>query len=144
MAPPPPKTSSAWGASSLAFVHSVKGFALPVSTGRPFVQIECQFAELPLLMTPQAVKVLSLSALPNERTDSSGMVQKSAEFRLQGGQPACYMTYQYSWIFTPWLSLPWSPVIVGGARWAKWASTYKLLLICINIWLPDAENEASS
>lgn len=57
-----------------------KGFALPVSIERSFVQVECQCAELPLLMIPQAVEVLSLTALPKERIDSSGMVQKSAEF----------------------------------------------------------------
>lgn len=35
---------------------------------------ECQYAELLLLMIPQAVEVLSLTALPKERIDSSGMV----------------------------------------------------------------------
>ena len=60
----PPVTSSASEASSLVSLHRVKGFALPVSTERPFVQIECQYAELPLLMTPQAVQALSLTALP--------------------------------------------------------------------------------
>ena len=58
----------------------IKGFALPVSSERPFVQIECQYAEPPLLMTPQAVEVLSLTALPKDRIDSSGMVHNSAAF----------------------------------------------------------------
>lgn len=61
-------------------LHSVKGSALPVFSERPFVQIECQYAELLLLMIPQAVKVLPVTTLLKERIDSSGMVHHSAEF----------------------------------------------------------------
>lgn len=43
------------------YLYRVKGFALPVSSERSFVQIECQYAEPLQLMIPQAVEELSLN-----------------------------------------------------------------------------------
>lgn len=45
-------------------LYRVKGYALPVSSERPFVQIECQYAETLLLMIPQAVVVLICIKMP--------------------------------------------------------------------------------
>lgn len=65
---------------TVSCLHRDEGFALPVSSERPFVQIECQFAEPLQLMIPQAVEELSLTGLPKGRINFSVVVHNSAEF----------------------------------------------------------------